>query len=812
MALKNSFKVFNVFKGWNTSISNVNIGDEYARDLRNVTVDFAGRLRKRVGSKKLFHGQTNQYKGGLGAFTFYRASTTGNDTEIVIVNDDKLWQQGASDYSEIKNAVASVPAQAASIDTPFSDIMARSADLSVFEHPSYHVTNANLYINTGFTSQFKWDGLGLYKSGLPTPTGPNIGATVPAGVANITLSADGSVKWRNQFFYMDYQENMIESDLSSFDGNTITSGAVGKVTAGAYESISMGFGVPNFKKGYQINYATVHTGSGGAALTDTFDCSGVWGDGANAVAGADDYYPSLYAGQIVCLRPRILAGTFADDTYVRFLRVASVTDVGNTDRRQVKLVDLNGSGFGNCRLDAGDIISTMGMRVWRNQDGGTTSYLVSEIPISPVTDTLNVEVTSRAFPFTDTLADSVLGTREAFLEFDESREPAPMCKYSIMWRDQVVMAGDVSNASTFYWASYQGNEYFPQGISTNSAIVGTPESGVITGLGVIGTSLFIFKERGIFRVTGDLLEDNFRVDQIPQGDCGAIAHHSIKEAGNKLMFLSRKGVFSVTEDGIVNEETMQIRDEFYTMAKDTSLLYQLKRAVAVHWQEKDRYMVYIPTVAKYAFVAGTQSAYETSTDTTTGSVTNPAQVISIDYNQGFISRHTRLNWLGGVTLKGGIPCWVSCEGIGSPNVRNFTSQFREDTDAVTTDYVDSDKDNANTAIPFIYKSIWHHLGEPSLLKKFLRIKTFAVLPIRNAQSFTLNLKARHDLRDTVDTTSTTVALGTHGGISYQEVTRKFRITKARYLSLVYENFETNGVNIDGYEIEYVVPNMPGIKE
>lgn len=815
MTMKIVKQMYNIFKGLHTIGSPASRPEEFAFEARNVTLGFDQALHKRPGAQLKYYGQPNDNVGGLGAFTYYTQDASGNNIENVVVNDDKLWLSGATDYSQLVTATASVPALAATIDTPLSGIFQRSADLENFEHPSYYSILNNLYINTGYNAQFKWDGVGLYKSGLPT--GTELTHTGTAGGAAITLSSTNSVVWRSQYFMTDYNRQLIEGDVSTII-------PISTLAAGGYASVSMTLGVPDFRKGYQMNYARVNTGSGAGALTDTFLCDGEFIDGtaATVAGGADDYYPSVVAGQIVCVTPRNLAGVLLDSTYVTFYKVSAVTAAG-ADTRSVKLVNLDGSAV-SIRLDADDYISTMGARVYRNADGGTTWFLVREIPVSPVTNVLTGEVTSSNVVFVDTLADTSLQSQDTLIEYDESREPAPRCKYSCVWRDTVVLAGDPTAPNTVYYSSYQGQEYFSTSLSPNFFTVGDGSEGRITGIGTLGNSLFIFKERNIFRVTGNFADDDFRVDTIPNSDMGCIAFHTIKNMRSSLAFLSFKGVFLLSESGDLTELSSNIRETFAAYYANTSSnVYRFKRAVAINWSQRDKYMVYIPIVASGSAVLTSTNVYDDGNDTLSGSRLFPSTVFVFDYFTGFISKWTHyMSWLGGVTLKNGTPWWVTTV-YNSMLLINSSYTFKNDRLNPTTAFIDDLFNNTQEPITFLYITAHHSGGASSLLKKFLRVKILSSKTQMSAPPFTINVEAYLDLRSALTvqnrTTNTPLLIGLTGTfttqgipIEYQERTCRLRLGKARYLQLAFKNSENVDCKIDGYEVEVAVPFETGIKE
>jgi len=77
--------------------------------------------------------------------------------------------------------------------------------------------------------------------------------------------------------------------------------------------------------------------------------------------------------------------------------------------------------------------------------------------------------------------------------------------------------------------------------------VGDDDSEVITGLVKFRGNLVIFKERSVYVAVGDPQDSGFQVIDISRS-IGCVAHQTIKEAGNRLMWLDDEGVYAWAGD------------------------------------------------------------------------------------------------------------------------------------------------------------------------------------------------------------------------------------------------------------------------
>jgi hypothetical protein len=103
---------------------------------------------------------------------------------------------------------------------------------------------------------------------------------------------------------------------------------------------------------------------------------------------------------------------------------------------------------------------------------------------------------------------------------------------------------------------------------------------------------------------------------------------------------------------------------------------------------------------------------------------------------------------------------------------------------------------------------WYHLGAPSQIKKFNRIRLFCHESVSGMTTLTANLLAEHDFQEgtyLTDIEGITVTIG--GG-------KKIKLTgqRARAIRITIEAEQLGDMAISGFELEWCQPYQVGMKE
>ena len=141
-----------------------------------------------------------------------------------------------------------------------------------------------------------------------------------------------------------------------------------------------------------------------------------------------------------------------------------------------------------------------------------------------------------------------------------------------------------------------------------------------------------------------------------------------------------------------------------------------------------------------------------------------------------------------------------------------------------------DFNDHHEAVDFSYSTNWESMGEPDLLKKFLRLKIFALSSVSSDEEsplFTLTVDSEHNFNTPaivssfdMDFTGETSGWGNGPWGSFPwgdstpiELKGKLKVVKSRAIRFTFSNSNNfEGVLISGYEIEAAPAYAPFIKE
>jgi hypothetical protein len=434
-----------------------------------------------------------------------------------------------------------------------------------------------------------------------------------------------------------------------------------------------------------------------------------------------------------------------------------------------------------------DTISPIKLSLWRTKSGGSIFYLEKEF----VNDTTNATIA-----YTSTNADTALLIE--FIAPVKVPGPPPKCRYIDVWRGQLVMTGNRESLNTVYYSDFDG-ESFPQDQSfTTESRLGGGNSGIKS----LDNSLFIFKPRSVITCTGDLGTDQFQIDGLGDDGVGCIAHATIKEIDGVLWFLGKNGIYTVNRAGHV-KMSEKIEPKF-----DSS--YVEKRATAHYWIEKDLYVVSFPVFLE----DGSSQKY---LDTT-----NSFIMVYDLYRQAWYEWNN-INLSGGIAEFNGD---IYVLGFAQdPVALAATRYIYKMLDAGTeNDYADHDG-----PINFTYKSHWEAVGNPSVYKKFLRIKVHALdgtIGDFETDKYSLAISTEHDYNQI---TESTLSLDFSGGSEgwgnspwgefvwgearLEQMTSKLASKKAKAVRVIFSNENLlENVLISGYELEVAAPYDLQIKD
>lgn len=440
------------------------------------------------------------------------------------------------------------------------------------------------------------------------------------------------------------------------------------------------------------------------------------------------------------------------------------------------------------------ISNNLRIGIYRSQTSGSTPtlfYTVAEIP----NDSFNATQV-----YDDNSIDSALGLE--LIEPVTDRSPPPKGKYISVFRNILVIAGDPAFPNTVYYSDVENPEYFPDGV--NSFDVDTQTGDSISGISPNNELFVVFKDTSIHVVSGSLAEQTFRVDQLTS-DIGLASHASIQEVKGALMFLSDVGVYSMVGGQLPQPIGDKIDPIFDTNASLTSSqIYKTKRAVGFNDRQLERYLLFLPAESTISGLVHPNSN---------------SVVYAYDYNKQAWLKWNNINMAGGMAYAGTTTYFSERRYRStSGTVVRFLYRFNDLNDAF--DY----QDNVSP-INFEYSSGWEALGEPSVLKRFLRIRIFSLEELPNNNLF-LNVKTeRNYIKDAAQADfNFDLSSDGYGIAAYDTLTpygnpaesaAKHRLGQGRIRSLrvrFYNSNEQENVKITGWELEVAAPFRPAFKE
>lgn len=448
-------------------------------------------------------------------------------------------------------------------------------------------------------------------------------------------------------------------------------------------------------------------------------------------------------------------------------------------------IDISGSA-----IDVGDneIISNIKLKVYRTKDASTLYYELVEL----VNDTDNATQ-----DYDDSIDDANL-----LIELVDPVKPRnlpPKGRYIDVWRNNLIITGDRENVNKVYYSDIDSPEYFPS--ADNNFLLAAKQGGGNSGLKVLDNILFVFKPESIHTVTGNLDDNAFQVNPFSDEGIGCIAHATIKEINRRVWFLGNKGVYSIGSSDI-QLESEPVEPRF----KES---FNSKQSVAYHWIDKDMYVLLLPTLS----MDGSNEDYYDSS----------SKILVYDKFRKAWLEWNNFNMLGGMVEYNDeiYFCGREVDPISS-TAKTYTKKVLDI--GSLDDYMDH-----NISISFVYKSHWEDLGEPSVFKKFNRIRILSLDGSINdfeTDDFSINISTEHDyLPSTVSSLTLDMSGGGtgYGNGAWDEflwgdarltnLGSKLASKKAKSLRTIFENNNSQeNVLISGWEFEVATPYDLAIKE
>lgn len=506
-----------------------------------------------------------------------------------------------------------------------------------------------IYIATRYDEVQKYDGQNIYRAGMPQGATPSVAAA----------GSGTGVDMGDHTYYITYEQidnngRLVEGRLSV--GDDITLGAAEDVNV-TYTNLLQGSGWNTncaITNGVQagVNTITVDDGSGGPhSLRD--------GDVAYFFDGVTSSYVTR-----------------------------NITSVTSTS------ITIDGDP-----VDVGDnetISNNLKINIYRTQVGGTTPYLVVSLPNNSYAASPGTEV------YLDQSSDATIDANRDYVTPARQPDPPPKVGVVIAFRNQLIFTDDPVNDDYVWFSEAAQPEYVPEAF--NNFIIPSNDDDV-TGAGVAGSTLIIFKSKSIYAVSGDLITSQFTVTSVaPGSNIGCVTHHTIVSVGGLIYFLHTNGLYAIAETQLYPTDsfgnpiplTIMIDEIFRTDAFQKNKRFVLKRATATNYTKDNQYLLFLPAEEQ----DGPRAA------------NNNSRVFCYDYQGKNWFEWTRVNAAGGWYVLSDNLYWQERR---RQNATITAKQYRQHRHYRLIDYVDH-----VTPIRVTWESSWEDLGQPRVRKKFVR--------------------------------------------------------------------------------------------
>jgi hypothetical protein len=599
-----------------------------------------------------------------------------------------------------------------------------------------------IYLSSGYDEVMKYDGQKVYRAGVPTPE------------LNQPFTSSGAgtnYEYIVRFVQGDAVFNEIEGNLAYSD--TVVNTFPAAVTVS----------VDNLAASTGFN-ATGAIISASAGPTRTISVS----SGHTLIAGDRIYFWDNGSGQFVTRT--LVSTTFNSVTFDSSEAQVTVVNTG-TDNKNV-------------------ISNNLRIAIYRNTFGSGLAGLFYEV----------VQIPNNPFAATSTWQDVTPDTtlelqRELEIPLTD-RSPPEKGKYVSSFQGLMVTAGDISSPNNVSFSDIENPEYFP--IPDNQISINNLIGDQITGIAPANENFIIFQNRSIHAVTGDVPEQNFRVDLITR-DIGCVAHATIQEVRGVLFFLSKIGPRFIQgaqipqaiggEQG--NSLISRIDPLFEQVGMDETMQFKLKRSIGFNDTLGEKYWLFLPVE-----------------ETKSGNIVNTSdsQILIFDYSRGSWLIWNNKDIGSGVIAVGEEIYWQTkrLDALTS-SVKKYL--YRQSTVQDSQAYHDDGQ-----AISAYYKSPWEFLGEAGVLKSFKAIRVYGVEDLDSP--FELQITTERDwIRDApLSECSLTFGIGGYGASEYgsgpygdpSTTALKHPLSNGRVYALrvTFEN-EENLINfaLTGYELE-----------
>ena len=777
-------KLFGNFKGLDKRSSDLNRDSEFATEIKNAVYRSSGAISKRKG----YHGIAGNKEGGHGLISYKNVNTTtGAITEELICVDNGGLKK--LDTSKFLNVQYSGSGNA--WYTLYLDPTLKTFQFKILLDGVYVLEKD---LGTGFESS----PYTLLTLSTDIAAMSNFATTLDSSLNSLSaafLEPVGLTEITNINLKYNKWSDIDKGDTGNTYFPTYTGASLGDVEL-ENASFAQLNNVLYISNGYDelIKYDGVRYYKAGLpaapAITSVVDA----GSGTSKThSGSDDKHDYMYIYEFTDDKGNIISSVQSETkTYT----------ASNNNDTTITIPAFPQAGF--------DFASTkLKIKVYR-----TAGYSASPGVFYHLTGKdQTVANSSSTYTITDDVTTATIQTSfNAFSDPIKKHSLPPKGKYITTFQDCLVIAGQRENVNNVQYSlpynaatSEIGSEYFPD--DDNAAIVESSFGDKITSIAPLKDVLYIFHENSIHTLSGDikaLSGVSYKIDLLTtEGGIGCKAHATVQEYKSNLFFLSENGIYSINNSsGYPEEISAPIQPEFKKLNS-----YTKQKSLSFNWVKENVMLFAIPLEISNGTALATSSA----------------KIFAYDTNKNAWLEWNNIECSGGIALLDNKVYFSTRSAHSSTNLIESQLYIMQDTGS-TYDYTDH-----ASPINFVYKTNWEALGEPTVPKKFLRLKMYAMDSDETfeSSSFILDVKVqRNYVRDDIGTISMDFAGISGGGWGVaqwgssswgssvlQGLKTKLPSGKTRSLLLNFENKTINeNVLISGYELEIATPYRLEIKE
>lgn len=663
-----------------------------------------------------------------------------------------------------------------------------------YENPSFAYNRDVLYFSNGVDDVLKYDGESVFRAGLPTPE-PIVRAHLISAIPGDPFAPptrNSQEKWTlSNGIAAGVQILLPYDDPELVDGN------------GQYLEVPLEPIFTNNKEGWRADYMYLYEYTDAALNTitsersETFTVDYVELNNLIGNDGVQNQYLVRFGIRLEL--PPIKArgfdynsGRFKVKIYrTRWYNV----ELGQGPGQFYPLIYTNPDD-NSSRTEIGEYTLQLGSASNGNTSQNTGFF---NIPQSRTDNNL--------LTYVDFMSDYLLNPFLAYTENIKRHDPPPKGKYLTMHKNCLVIAGQLGNVNNVQFSlpfnaitNEIGSEYFPD--DNNAVVLDAYYGGGVTGIGSVKDILFMFHKDTVHALIGDItdpISNNYSVDLVSkEGGIGCLSHSSIQEFQGQIVFMSELGLYTVNRQLQISELSYPIRP--FLIKENISK----NRCITHNLSKENLLLVLAPVQEKNSL---TNTKY--STDVT--------KVFVFDYSKGAWLKWSNMDFTSGIfdtDIKTYLLASTS-DGV--------TMYSRNTTDTV------HDYNDGVEGIDFYYETAWESLGEPTIPKKFLRLKIYMLDTdgTFTSPAFDLNIALQRDFYD-ADVGALNVNLSEYfnGGWSLDKwgediwgssipiywksklPTGKAKSTKLRFTN----NKRSEDVLFSNYEFEVVAPYGVEIKD